>query len=555
MGSICSTEVSDESNTYTLRKVDTGSINLESYNPLIDQLVAERYKCGVKINAKVKGFLFRKKFKMIRFLTKMQSDGNKETSIDISELMPINYIFLIRVFEERLKQDEKLLKKIENLYDELNPNNLNPGILENKTYYNSSIMYSGQFNTNTFQSCGFGKQVKFKSSVHKEILDNYHSEENKNLDNTQELFDDKEPVKSISRVNEKDVLEVDIGLFINNKIAYGLRLFEPGNYYFGEFSENESLSIISGEGEYHCKNFTETSLKVKDEVTNKYLSLRYKGKFNNGLFDSLGKLELTSFLKEDQDALLDGISNINIISEKENTNIVECPDAKYDLRITYDGEFENGSITGKGAVRLENLKGTKNYITYIEGYFENGVLNGYSEVSFPLGHVFRGEVKNNAFNGKGVYIWNSIQNYNQVFDGEYNNNIKVNGKYSFKYDSLRSYTDNLSNNEVKIIIYDGTFLNNQPNGDAKLYINRLFKNEGVKKIKHEVSTEEEELMMKANFSNGRIQRLVKKNESNMAGFDDFEVVDRMIQGSLKKEVYLDTTTLKLLEIKTAVTTK
>lgn len=529
MGSICSNQVEDQ-HTFNIRKMDTGSLDLENHNPLLDHLVTERYKCSVRINAKVKGFLFRKKFRALNILTKIQQIKKiNETEVSFEELLPESLLADFQIMEKKLFKNDKFIELSKKIKEESNLSDFNS---QNKNIYTGNTFYSGQFSTEKTVKTGYGRIIRLKNNNHEKIINDFNNKKSKE----DEVFQFYVP-----QLSSNDINYIDLGLFSDNKLTFGMRMISKNNFYVGTFasqeSESEEEEQLTGEGDYYCNNYILSLQETNGLNTNnnesRIVNLRYSGEVSKGLFQTKGKLELVFYQKD------------KYYSKDSKSDSYE---PNYDLRICYDGKFINGLINGQAKLTIDVPKNDKSIITTIEGKFIDGKLNGYAQINLPFGHTFKGEVQSNSFNGKGEYVWKSIQNYNQTYLGEYSNNIKTNGIYSFKFESLKSYNEAMNSKYVTILIYDGGFVNNQPFGDASLYVNKVLKDENNNKIVHEVVTDENTLILTGNFHKGKLQKLIKKNDLNFPEFDDFEMIDKTIVGNLKKEVLLDQENLKYMQI-------
>lgn len=611
MGSICSTDDTNETETVVVRRYDTGSLDLENHNPLLDQLVVERYKSGARINAKVRGFLFRKHFDKIKWLLKLKKKGNLETNIAFDELLPKSFSDKIAELDFKLREEPKFISLCEAYYKKAKEDN-NANDLEEKNYYNSKLFFSGSINKKNLERLGYGKVIKFKTNDIENILNNHLSndanlneaqleykrnntsfkastfrsnmisyknsiikeeviEENKvtqdNINNDQQE-NRKYEINDLPEIKSEYIDEVDVGFFENNKLVFGIRLFNPNNYYIGSFENDNNKHSFSGEGEYHNQDFCVlthqdnrlSSVFDRNNNNDKKLSLVYNGNIVDGLFHDYGTMILTSSYSSDNvisdekinsSLTIDSLKAKNSIlfktnmeSLKETKNIVEVEDAKIDYELTYEGNFDYGVIFGRGKVAIKVLKNQKYFTTTINSDFNKNVINGFTEIFFPSGSIFNGITKDSLYEGRGKYIWNSVNNYNETYEGEYSKNTKSEGLFGFQYDSVKNYNNN---EELKIIAYKGLYDNNLPEGDGFLYLNKVPKIDSSKKIKCSLKISEEELVLKANFYKGRLQRLIKQNPNNMKNFEDFEVIDKMIISHLKKEEYVNQSLIKCLD--------
>ena len=136
----------------------------------------------------------------------------------------------------------------------------------------------------------------------------------------------------------------------------------------------------------------------------------------------------------------------------------------YSIRIEYIGHFKNGKYEGYGReydYRLKYLgffsegkyNGIGYKIYYYIGYFKNGNYHDYGK-KIKNNLFYEGYFYENKCQGKGIIYYD---NKNIYINGEFNNNILINGKL---YDP-----------EGKLI-YNGDFINENPKEgkNLKIYI-------------------------------------------------------------------------------------
>ena len=482
MGSICDTKP-EVIQGFNINNYEPGSLDLENHNPLLDQLVVERYKSGVRINSKVRGFLAKKKFKHLKLLFRLQSKGSKETGISALELIPKPILDQVLSLFDKVSKDEVIIKYNNNLKNDLLDIGENPiTYLINKNYFNKTYLYTGFLDHKTSDKVGFGVLIKFNNSKHEEILND-------------------ESLSKINELNENDIKEIDIGFFNKNIIAYGVRYFNLDDYYYGEFKQaNDIVAVIHGKGFYSYDSINH------NEDFGQRLRLNYTGQFSENMFHGNGLLNITAY----------------------NENEISCV-------FSYEGMFEEARMDGNGKIIINNY--INGQIIELQGKVKHGVINGTTEFTFnDAGQIntYNGDVKNNQYNGRGIFQWGDYKEYKTTFDGDYIHNAKLSGEYSFHY--LKEGLD-------KVIIYKGNFKDNLPSGDGSVYVNDFKRNNFV------ISTEEKDLVFKAAFYKGRLSRLITKNKENMTGeFEDFELLDQIILNSMKKENVVDSLNLTLLKV-------
>ena len=165
------------------------------------------------------------------------------------------------------------------------------------------------------------------------------------------------------------------------------------------------------------------------------------------------------------------------LSESENINKFENNDI-----LEYQGEYENGKITGYGKVELKNSR--------FEGFFLNGIMwngKGYDcdkviyELKNGKGYVkeykfetviFEGEYLFGKRNGKGKEYYYDGQ---LRFEGEYKNDLEWNGKGYNKEDNTIAYEIKNGTgfkkeyNGFGSLIFEGNFLDGKRQGKGTEY--------------------------------------------------------------------------------------
>ena len=202
--------------------------------------------------------------------------------------------------------------------------------------------------------------------------------------------------------------EVDIE---NNRNGYGIRLFNDGTKFEGEWEKNDFTGygrIIKSNGDLYEGNFIKGKIYGYG-IKKKLNCYFYKGYFLNGMKDGFG-------IEENEDFI-------------------------------YKGEFIQNIRKGKGEIFFK-----KNKEIY-EGEFDEGKINGIGIYTFKNGDIYQGQFKNGKMNGKGVFKWKSGEEYY----GEYVNGIKE-GNGIYKYLNGK--------------IYDGQFRKGRPSGNGKVFFDK-----------------------------------------------------------------------------------
>ena len=254
----------------------------------------------------------------------------------------------------------------------------------------------------------YEKYMKFNTKLAESLIgykfdkSKIEKRENEKILNTLILINPNELIKNFYSG------EVDIE---NNRNGYGIRLFNDGTKYEGEWEKNDFTGfgrIIKSNGDLFEGNFQKGKIYgygIKKKL-NGYV---YQGDFLNGMKDGFG------------------------IEENED--------------FKYKGEFNKDIRKGKGEIFFK-----KNKESY-EGEFEEGKINGIGIYTFKNGDIYEGQFKNGKMNGKGVFKWKSGEEYY----GEYVNGIKE-GNGIYKYLNGK--------------IYDGQFRKGRPSGNGKVFFDK-----------------------------------------------------------------------------------
>ncbi len=116
------------------------------------------------------------------------------------------------------------------------------------------------------------------------------------------------------------------------------------------------------------------------------------------------------------------------------------------IYVIYDGEFEDGEITGKGSMLFED--GTK-----YEGEFESGILDGYGVIYNPAGYTTKaGNFVAGKLNGEGT-IYDELGV--EIYSGRFASDIPIEGDYKRSckettFAELEANTDLFVNKNLRI---------------------------------------------------------------------------------------------------------
>ena len=196
------------------------------------------------------------------------------------------------------------------------------------------------------------------------------------------------------------------------KDGFGIFFDSNGNKYVGEWKDdkfNGKGRLFSIHGDYFEGEFHDGVIKGHGMFISKTEGYKYLGEFDNNKFHGHGKLI-------------------------------------YDNKITYEGAFVEGYKEGKG--RLTFVDGE-----YYDGHFKRNKYEGKGKFKFKDDRAYNGNWKNNEMDGKGTFTWGSECKY----VGDYKKNKREgSGVYTFGCN-----------------LYDGTWLNNLPQGEATLLYDGL----------------------------------------------------------------------------------
>ena len=182
----------------------------------------------------------------------------------------------------------------------------------------------------------------------------------------------------------------------NQKHGYGVSIFKNGTKFTGFWEENNFEGwgeMIDCEGNIYHGEFTNGNLNgkgVKYSINGNF----YKGQFKNGLRSGHG-------LEETKEHTYKG----NYENDKKN----KIGKLVYkNIKDTYEGEFHDNNITGKGEYSWENGD------TFI-GDFINGKMDGRGHYKWPDGGEYEGTYINNIKQGTGRFKWSN----GKIFEGPF----------------------------------------------------------------------------------------------------------------------------------------
>jgi hypothetical protein len=187
----------------------------------------------------------------------------------------------------------------------------------------------------------------------------------------------------------------------NKKHGFGISIYKNGTKYTGFWFKNifEGWGeMIDSDGSISHGLFSNGYLNGKGEKYYKDGNY-YKGEFIDGLRSGHG-IETTK--EHDYEG--------NFENDKKNKNgkLVYKK-----IKDSYEGEFLNNNITGKGEYKWENGD-------VFVGDFINGKMHGRGHYKWPDGGEYEGEYINNIKAGMGKFKWSNGKIYEGTFeDGKF----------------------------------------------------------------------------------------------------------------------------------------
>ena len=185
---------------------------------------------------------------------------------------------------------------------------------------------------------------------------------------------------------------------------YDLNVNYNDTTYVGKFSGTIKKNIPANE--------TKGKFVSGQEGTGKYLE--YDGEWKDGVFFGKGKLKQESFSVKYNEDTISGVFDGETLNGIPNGNGTFIADNKDDLVFEYEGNWDNGQISGKG-----KLKYNKYVVEFSDGIVRTG--------------TFEGEVVNCKPEGNGSYTTANDDNEKYTYTGEFaNGKFNGHGKKSFE---------------------------------------------------------------------------------------------------------------------------
>ncbi|CAD8203074.1 unnamed protein product [Paramecium octaurelia] len=169
-----------------------------------------------------------------------------------------------------------------------------------------------------------------------------------------------------------------------------------GCYYEGQWKKG----MVHGFGKY---TLSETSFYIGEWIENKANGFGtfqhsngdlYVGSWKDGTANGNGKYTFTD------GTYYDGQWNNDLPNGQGKQT--------YEGGWIYEGSFQNGFKSGFGQLTYPDG-------TVYAGKFENDLMNGYGILKFPDGRTYNGEWKNGLKSGKGVFLWPDGRKYEGQF--------------------------------------------------------------------------------------------------------------------------------------------
>ena len=341
------------------------------------------------IQSSYQGYIYRKKFN--------NKNGIKNKLIkeknDKIKIIEKNFISPLTLKYEKLYLNQNFENNWKRYYDEKEMNNL----IQQKNNNTST--------NNTSKNIKNIIQLQVKTEC---LLSKYKNENS--------LFKGMISINSLKRNKRKNNEKHNIKTFnINSITGKGQLYLQNGKKYEGHFINGELYGwcrYISNEAICYEGLFIDGILNGKGEII----------KINDNRKKYIYKGDIKNFKKDGK-----GI---------EKTN-----------EYNYEGDFENDLKHGRGKIIFYN----SNSVSY-EGQFKNGEITGKGLYIWKNRHTYYGDFLAGKMHGKGIYKWPDGNQY----EGEYINGIKE-GYGEFKWADGR--------------IYRGPFEKGKQQGNGKLIIN------------------------------------------------------------------------------------
>ena len=375
MGTILSKISQNENDSIIIEKADLKSFLINARSP---ELI---------IQSSYHGFSYRKKFNEINGI-KYQLTKEKNKKIKTVEK---NFISPLTSKLEKLFEKENYENNWKKYYTEKEMDNFLQK--NNSTTYNTTNNINNIIQFQVKTECLLSK-YKNENSLYKGILSINSVQKNKNLSHNSH---------NIKTFN------------INSLTGKGSLYLQNGKKYEGNF--------INGELNGWCRYISDKAIC-------------YEGLFIDGVLN--GKGEIITINENRKKYIYKGdIRNF----KKEGIGVEKTND------YNYEGEFHNDIKHGKGKIIFYN----NNSESY-EGDFKNGEITGKGFYIWKNKHTYLGDFFCGKMHGKGVYKWPD----GNIYEGEYICGIKE-GYGEFKWTDGR--------------IYKGPFKNGKQHGNGKLTVN------------------------------------------------------------------------------------
>ncbi len=136
------------------------------------------------------------------------------------------------------------------------------------------------------------------------------------------------------------------------------------------------------------------------------------------------------------------------------------------LDATYDGEFVNGEMTGRGMM-------TWGSGAVYNGFFQNGMRHGYGQMTFPDGIKKFGDWKDDLFEGECSAPADFVEDLEEALSG-----TEIDDEPEYEEDDEEIFEEQSYENDDVTIEYDGGIYtgpvkNGLPHGTGKLRIDEL----------------------------------------------------------------------------------
>ena len=132
----------------------------------------------------------------------------------------------------------------------------------------------------------------------------------------------------------------------------------------------------------------------------------------------------------------------------------------FEKNTTYKGEFKNNLFEGKGEI-------VNNNGNYFKGEFLGGLRYGDNCIEIKKGiKKYEGQFRRDKMNGKGVYEWYSGESKGDIYNGEFKDDL-FEGFSPYKYNDgtiyIGEYLHGVKHGKGKEIYSDGSFYEGEYN--------------------------------------------------------------------------------------------